>query len=220
MLAASPSGAPGNSRWGTRQGTTHVWFELERPGPRITGALRRRWTNPCRRRRRAGGGRRSVRALLLSFSVDDDGAGYRGRTPAGRTSFSTAAVVRVGVARWQIAWVGDGTDVRVTDAHATGARAGANHPGSHERKCGSRPADRKAHAPSPLARVMPSPVPRSRAARGPRCPSDCAQSEAAATGIAPRRPTPDVSGSRTFNRALRSISRRAGSDTGRLAGIV
>ena len=26
-----------SSRWGIRQGTTHVWFELERPGPRITG---------------------------------------------------------------------------------------------------------------------------------------------------------------------------------------
>jgi anti-sigma regulatory factor (Ser/Thr protein kinase) len=23
------------SRWGVREGTTHVWFELERPGPRI-----------------------------------------------------------------------------------------------------------------------------------------------------------------------------------------
>jgi len=25
----------GASRWGVHQGTTHVWFELERPGPRI-----------------------------------------------------------------------------------------------------------------------------------------------------------------------------------------
>ena len=23
------------SRWGTHEGTTHVWFELERPGPRL-----------------------------------------------------------------------------------------------------------------------------------------------------------------------------------------
>lgn len=23
------------SRWGLHEGTTHVWFELERPGPRI-----------------------------------------------------------------------------------------------------------------------------------------------------------------------------------------
>ena len=27
-----------SSRWGIRKGTTHVWFELERPGPRITGS--------------------------------------------------------------------------------------------------------------------------------------------------------------------------------------
>lgn len=24
------------SRWGVHEGTTHVWFELERPGPRLT----------------------------------------------------------------------------------------------------------------------------------------------------------------------------------------
>jgi anti-sigma regulatory factor (Ser/Thr protein kinase) len=24
-----------SSRWGIREGTTHVWFELERPGPRL-----------------------------------------------------------------------------------------------------------------------------------------------------------------------------------------
>jgi hypothetical protein len=23
------------SRWGVHEGTTHVWFELERPGPRL-----------------------------------------------------------------------------------------------------------------------------------------------------------------------------------------
>jgi anti-sigma regulatory factor (Ser/Thr protein kinase) len=27
-----------SSRWGTHKGTTHVWFELERPGPRIIGS--------------------------------------------------------------------------------------------------------------------------------------------------------------------------------------
>jgi len=31
-----------SSRWGIRKGTTHVWFELERPGPRITGSARLR----------------------------------------------------------------------------------------------------------------------------------------------------------------------------------
>jgi hypothetical protein len=25
----------GSSRWGLHEGTTHVWFELERPGPRV-----------------------------------------------------------------------------------------------------------------------------------------------------------------------------------------
>jgi serine/threonine-protein kinase RsbW len=25
------------SRWGIHEGTTHVWFELERPGPRLGG---------------------------------------------------------------------------------------------------------------------------------------------------------------------------------------
>ncbi len=25
------------SRWGVHEGTTHVWFELERPGPRVGG---------------------------------------------------------------------------------------------------------------------------------------------------------------------------------------
>lgn len=25
----------GSSRWGVHEGTTHVWFELERPGPRV-----------------------------------------------------------------------------------------------------------------------------------------------------------------------------------------
>ena len=29
-----------SSRWGIHKGTTHVWFELERPGPRITGSAR------------------------------------------------------------------------------------------------------------------------------------------------------------------------------------
>lgn len=24
-----------SSRWGVHEGTTHVWFELERPGPRV-----------------------------------------------------------------------------------------------------------------------------------------------------------------------------------------
>jgi hypothetical protein len=24
-----------SSRWGIHEGTTHVWFELERPGPRL-----------------------------------------------------------------------------------------------------------------------------------------------------------------------------------------
>jgi anti-sigma regulatory factor (Ser/Thr protein kinase) len=28
------------SRWGIQEGTTHVWFELERPGPRLGGYSR------------------------------------------------------------------------------------------------------------------------------------------------------------------------------------
>jgi anti-sigma regulatory factor (Ser/Thr protein kinase) len=29
------------SRWGVHEGTTHVWFELERPGPRLGPEVRR-----------------------------------------------------------------------------------------------------------------------------------------------------------------------------------
>jgi anti-sigma regulatory factor (Ser/Thr protein kinase) len=31
-----------SSRWGVHEGTTHVWFELERPGPRLGGPGARR----------------------------------------------------------------------------------------------------------------------------------------------------------------------------------
>jgi hypothetical protein len=66
-----------SSRWGIHEGMTHVWFELERPGPRIAGSApspvdefrvaRRR---PCRQAQTVGSELFSTSSPSGSMSVN------------------------------------------------------------------------------------------------------------------------------------------------------